>query len=142
MITFSDRTLEKCLYGNKVQMSVVITQRYGHKFPFPFPFQYDAVPIQSSVVLCSCSSPSMARNQADTSTPSVISTCGSRQGSNVESTAAESRCSSNSLQQHTGQQPPQPRKKRPDDFKFGKILGEGSFSTVNLPFMGTGRYLR
>ncbi|PKU35950.1 hypothetical protein llap_13745 [Limosa lapponica baueri] len=90
---------------------------------------YDAVPIQSSVVLCSCSSPSMVRNQADSSTPSVISTCGSRQGSNMEGTAAESRSSSNSLQQHTGQQPPQPRKKRPDDFKFGKILGEGSFST-------------
>ncbi|KAM9554718.1 3-phosphoinositide-dependent protein kinase 1 isoform 3-T3 [Guaruba guarouba] len=93
---------------------------------------YDAVPIQSSVVLCSCSSPSMVRNQADSSTPSVISTCGSRQGSNMEGTAAESRSSSNSLQQHTGQQPPQPRKKRPDDFKFGKILGEGSFSTVVL----------
>ena len=50
----------------------------------------------------------------------------------MESTAAESRSSSNSLPQHTGQQPPQPRKKRPDDFKFGKILGEGSFSTVVL----------
>lgn len=53
----------------------------------------------------------------------------------MESTAAESRSSSNSLQQHTGQQPPQPRKKRPDDFKFGKILGEGSFSTVTLIFI-------
>uniref|UniRef100_A0A8U7NDY4 3-phosphoinositide-dependent protein kinase 1 n=1 Tax=Corvus moneduloides TaxID=1196302 RepID=A0A8U7NDY4_CORMO len=84
------------------------------------------------VVLCSCSSPSMVRNQADSSTPSVISTCGSRQGSNMEGTAPESRSNSNSLQQHTGQQPPQPRKKRPDDFKFGKILGEGSFSTVVL----------
>uniref|UniRef100_A0A8C7HF97 3-phosphoinositide-dependent protein kinase 1 n=1 Tax=Oncorhynchus kisutch TaxID=8019 RepID=A0A8C7HF97_ONCKI len=29
-------------------------------------------------------------------------------------------------------QAPQPRKKRPEDFKFGKILGEGSFSTVVL----------
>uniref|UniRef100_A0A8C3VB32 3-phosphoinositide-dependent protein kinase 1 n=1 Tax=Catharus ustulatus TaxID=91951 RepID=A0A8C3VB32_CATUS len=93
---------------------------------------YDAVPIQSSVVLCSCSSPSMVRNQADSSTPSVISTCGNRQGSNMEGTAPESRSNSNSLQQHMGQQPPQPRKKRPDDFKFGKILGEGSFSTVVL----------
>lgn len=27
-------------------------------------------------------------------------------------------------------QAPQPRKKKPEDFKFGKILGEGSFSTV------------
>uniref|UniRef100_A0A8C8RUD3 3-phosphoinositide-dependent protein kinase 1 n=1 Tax=Pelusios castaneus TaxID=367368 RepID=A0A8C8RUD3_9SAUR len=69
---------------------------------------------------------------ADSSTPSVISNCGSRQGSNMEGTAAESRSSSNSLQQHSGQQPPQPRKKRPEDFKFGKILGEGSFSTVVL----------
>lgn len=27
-------------------------------------------------------------------------------------------------------QPAQPRKKKAEDFKFGKILGEGSFSTV------------
>uniref|UniRef100_A0A8C3T8H4 3-phosphoinositide-dependent protein kinase 1 n=1 Tax=Chelydra serpentina TaxID=8475 RepID=A0A8C3T8H4_CHESE len=84
----------------------------------------------SSVVICSCPSPSMVKNQTDSSTPSVITTCGSRQGSNMEGTAAESRSSSNSLQQHSGQQPPQPRKKRREDFKFGKILGEGSFSTV------------
>ncbi|XP_077683730.1 3-phosphoinositide-dependent protein kinase 1 isoform X1 [Eretmochelys imbricata] len=96
------------------------------------PHSYDAVPIQSSVVICSCPSPSMVRNQTDSSTPSVITTCGSRQGSNMEGTAAESRSSSNSLQQHSGQQPPQPRKKRREDFKFGKILGEGSFSTVVL----------
>ncbi|KAM7151540.1 3-phosphoinositide-dependent protein kinase 1 isoform 1-T1 [Macrochelys suwanniensis] len=74
----------------------------------------------------------MVKNQTDSSTPSVIATCGSRQGSNMEGTAAESRSSSNSLQQHSGQQPPQPRKKRREDFKFGKILGEGSFSTVVL----------
>ncbi|KAG6923929.1 3-phosphoinositide dependent protein kinase 1 [Chelydra serpentina] len=74
----------------------------------------------------------MVKNQTDSSTPSVITTCGSRQGSNMEGTAAESRSSSNSLQQHSGQQPPQPRKKRREDFKFGKILGEGSFSTVVL----------
>ncbi|XP_074821015.1 3-phosphoinositide-dependent protein kinase 1 isoform X8 [Natator depressus] len=97
-----------------------------------YSLQYDAVPIQSSVVICSCPSPSMVRNQTDSSTPSVITTCGSRQGSNMEGTAAESRSSSNSLQQHSGQQPPQPRKKRREDFKFGKILGEGSFSTVVL----------
>lgn len=30
---------------------------------------------------------------------------------------------------------PQPRKKKPDDFKFGKILGEGSFSTVCIPLL-------
>ncbi|XP_039349239.1 3-phosphoinositide-dependent protein kinase 1 isoform X5 [Mauremys reevesii] len=74
----------------------------------------------------------MVRNQTDSSTPSVITTCGSRKGSNMEGTAAESRSSSNSLQQHSGQQPPQPRKKRRENFKFGKILGEGSFSTVVL----------
>lgn len=27
---------------------------------------------------------------------------------------------------------PQPKKKKPEDFKFGKILGEGSFSTVRI----------
>ncbi|XP_042708927.1 putative 3-phosphoinositide-dependent protein kinase 2 isoform X3 [Chrysemys picta bellii] len=74
----------------------------------------------------------MVRNQTDSSTPSVITTCGSRKGSNMEGTAAESRSSSNSLQQHSGQQPPEPRKKRRENFKFGKILGEGSFSTVVL----------
>ncbi|XP_044835145.1 3-phosphoinositide-dependent protein kinase 1 isoform X3 [Mauremys mutica] len=74
----------------------------------------------------------MVRTQTDSSTPSVITTCGSRKGSNMEGTAAESRSSSNSLQQHSGQQPPQPRKKRRENFKFGKILGEGSFSTVVL----------
>ena len=49
----------------------------------------------------------------------------------MDSTAAESRPSANSLQ-HATQPPPQPRKKRPEDFKFGKILGEGSFSTVSI----------
>lgn len=29
-------------------------------------------------------------------------------------------------------QTPQPKKKKPEDFKFGKILGEGSFSTVRI----------
>ncbi|XP_061455149.1 3-phosphoinositide-dependent protein kinase 1 isoform X1 [Rhineura floridana] len=88
---------------------------------------YDAVPIQSSVVLCSCPSPSMVRSQADSSPPPVAAPCGSRQGVTMESTAAEPRASAKSLQQ-----PLQPRKKRPEDFKFGKILGEGSFSTVVL----------
>ncbi|XP_066496664.1 3-phosphoinositide-dependent protein kinase 1 [Tiliqua scincoides] len=85
---------------------------------------YDAVPLQSSVVICSCPSPSMVRNQADSSPPPGAATCGSRQGLNMESAAAEPRAGANSLQQ--------PRKKRPEDFKFGKILGEGSFSTVVL----------
>ncbi|XP_034987388.1 3-phosphoinositide-dependent protein kinase 1 [Zootoca vivipara] len=88
---------------------------------------YDAVPIQSSVVLCSCPSPSMVRNQADPSPSPVAAPCGSRQGLSMEGTTAEPRGSEKSLQQ-----PPQPRKKRPEDFNFVKILGEGSFSTVFL----------
>uniref|UniRef100_A0A8C5RWK2 3-phosphoinositide-dependent protein kinase 1 n=1 Tax=Laticauda laticaudata TaxID=8630 RepID=A0A8C5RWK2_LATLA len=62
-------------------------------------------------------SPSMVRNQVDSSLQPVAAACGSRQELNMENTL---------------QQPPQPRKKRPEDFKFGKILGEGSFSTVVL----------
>ncbi|CAK7304951.1 3-phosphoinositide-dependent protein kinase 1 isoform X3 [Vulpes vulpes] len=92
---------------------------------------YDTVPIQSSVVLCSCPSPSMVRTQTESGTAPGIPSGGSRQGPTMDSTAAESRPSTNSLQ-HTTQPPPQPRKKRPEDFKFGKILGEGSFSTVVL----------
>ncbi|GAB1300653.1 3-phosphoinositide-dependent protein kinase 1 [Apodemus speciosus] len=93
---------------------------------------YDAVPIQSSVVLCSCPSPSMVRSQTEPSSSPGIPSGGSRQGSTMDSTTAEARPSTNPLQQHPAQLPPQPRKKRPEDFKFGKILGEGSFSTVVL----------
>lgn len=93
--------------------------------------QYDTVPIQSSVVLCACPSPSMVRTQTESGTAPAIPSGGSRQGPTMDSTAAESRPSTNSLQ-HTTQPPPQPRKKRPEDFKFGKILGEGSFSTVSI----------
>ncbi|KAL8181211.1 UNVERIFIED_CONTAM: hypothetical protein K2H54_049709 [Gekko kuhli] len=90
---------------------------------------YDAAPIQSSVVLCSCPFPSMVRSQADSSSPPVVAvaTCGHRPGLNMESTAVEPRATRVSLQQ-----PSQPWKKRPEDFKFGKILGEGSFSTVPI----------
>lgn len=49
----------------------------------------------------------------------------------MDGTTAESRPSANNLQ-HAAQPLPQPRKKRPEDFKFGKILGEGSFSTVSM----------
>ncbi|XP_041061814.1 3-phosphoinositide-dependent protein kinase 1-like [Carcharodon carcharias] len=102
---------------------------------------YDAVPIQSSVVLCSCPSPSMVRNQSDSSTRPAIS------GITMDSSAGDTGPVVSSLPQHVGQrqQPTaqtqrqqvaghtqQPRKKRPEDFKFGKILGEGSFSTVVL----------
>ncbi|XP_076793344.1 3-phosphoinositide-dependent protein kinase 1 isoform X1 [Arvicanthis niloticus] len=93
---------------------------------------YDAVPIQSSVVLCSCPSPSMVRSQTEPSSSPGIPSGVSRQGSTMDGTTAEARPSTNPLQQHPAQLPPQPRKKRPEDFKFGKILGEGSFSTVVL----------
>nr|XP_040132852.1 3-phosphoinositide-dependent protein kinase 1 isoform X4 [Ictidomys tridecemlineatus] len=92
--------------------------------------KYDAVPIQSSVVLCACPSPSMVRTQTESGSAPGIPSSGGRQGPTMDSTTAESRPSTNPLQ-HTAQ-PPQPRKKRPEDFKFGKILGEGSFSTVVL----------
>lgn len=92
---------------------------------------YDAVPIQSSVVLCSCPSPSMVRTQTESSTAPGIPSGGSRQSPTMEGTTAEARPGANSLQ-HAAQPPPQPRKKRPEDFKFGKILGEGSFSTVSI----------
>ncbi|XP_072337306.1 3-phosphoinositide-dependent protein kinase 1-like isoform X1 [Scyliorhinus torazame] len=103
--------------------------------------EYDAVPIQSSVVLCSCPSPSMVRNQSDSSSRPAIS------GITMDSSAGDTGPVVSSLPQHVGQrqqptaqtqrQPSvghtqQPRKKRPEDFKFGKILGEGSFSTVVL----------
>uniref|UniRef100_A0A4X1VP61 3-phosphoinositide-dependent protein kinase 1 n=1 Tax=Sus scrofa TaxID=9823 RepID=A0A4X1VP61_PIG len=92
---------------------------------------YDAAPVQSSVVLCSCPSPSMVRTQTESSAAPGVPSGGSRQGPTMDSTAAEARPNTRSLQ-HAAQPPPQPRKKRPEDFKFGKILGEGSFSTVVL----------
>ncbi|XP_078273909.1 3-phosphoinositide-dependent protein kinase 1-like isoform X1 [Rhinoraja longicauda] len=101
---------------------------------------YD-VPIQSSVVLCSCPSPSMVRNQPDSSVRPSVS------GATMDSSAGDTGPVVGSLPGHAGQrqqpvvptqrQPApghtqQPRKKRPEDFKFGKILGEGAFSTVVL----------
>ncbi|XP_026056457.1 3-phosphoinositide-dependent protein kinase 1-like [Carassius auratus] len=68
---------------------------------------YDVAPLRSSVLI-SC--PSMVRGQQDT--PRL-------HGSSMEGQAPPP-------------QPTQPRKKRPEDFRFGKILGEGSFSTVVL----------
>nr|XP_033770218.1 3-phosphoinositide-dependent protein kinase 1 [Geotrypetes seraphini]XP_033770219.1 3-phosphoinositide-dependent protein kinase 1 [Geotrypetes seraphini]XP_033770221.1 3-phosphoinositide-dependent protein kinase 1 [Geotrypetes seraphini] len=81
----------------------------------------------------------MVKNRTDSNTPPVPSASGSRQGTTMDGTATEPRSSSNSLP-HPAQQPPQPRKKRPEDFKLGKILGEGSFSTVVLAKeLATGR---
>lgn len=94
--------------------------------------QYDAVPIQSSVVLCSCPSPSMVRSQTESSSAPGMPSGVTRQGPTMDGTTAEARPNTNPLQQHPAQLPPQPRKKRPEDFKFGKILGEGSFSTVSM----------
>lgn len=110
-----------CLTGNG---------RSRESYLSPLAHQYDAVPIQSSVVLCSCPSPSMVRPQTESSAAPGVPSGGSRQGPTMDSTATEPRPSATSLQ-HTTQPPPQPRKKRPEDFKFGKILGEGSFSTVS-----------
>lgn len=69
-------------------------------------FQYDVAPLHSSVVHCPC--PSMVRGQQDK--PRLP-------GNSMEGPVAPP-------------QPAQPRKKKAEDFKFGKILGEGSFSTV------------
>lgn len=99
--------------------------------------QYDVVPIQPSVVICSCSHPSMVRNHPDSCSPLAIpgassSHCPGMEGSVSEARAGGASSSGQDSDRHT--QPPveapQPRKKKPDDFKFGKILGEGSFSTV------------
>uniref|UniRef100_A0A8C2BI17 3-phosphoinositide-dependent protein kinase 1 n=1 Tax=Cyprinus carpio TaxID=7962 RepID=A0A8C2BI17_CYPCA len=68
---------------------------------------YDVASLHSSVLI-SC--PSMVRGQQDT--PRL-------HGNSMEGQAPPP-------------QPTQPRKKRPEDFRFGKILGEGSFSTVVL----------
>lgn len=72
----------------------------------------------------------MVRTQTESGSAPGVPSSGSRQGPTMDGTTAESRPSTNPLQ-HTAQ-PPQPRKKRPEDFKFGKILGEGSFSTVSM----------
>lgn len=99
--------------------------------------QYDVVPIQPSVVICSCSHPSMVRNHPDSCSPLAIpgassSHCPGMEGSVSEARTGGASSSGQDSDRHT--QPPveapQPRKKKPDDFKFGKILGEGSFSTV------------
>ncbi|EGW09760.1 3-phosphoinositide-dependent protein kinase 1 [Cricetulus griseus] len=74
----------------------------------------------------------MVRSQTESSSAPGIPSGVSRQGPTMDGTTAEARPSTNPLQQHPAQLPPQPRKKRPEDFKFGKILGEGSFSTVVL----------
>lgn len=89
------------------------------------------MPIQPSVVLCSCSRPSMVRNHPDSCSPLAIPGASSCHCPSMEGPSSEARvdgASGSETQQAA--QAPQPRKKKPEDFKFGKILGEGSFSTV------------
>ena len=45
---------------------------------------------------------------------------------------AASGSSSSNPQSPTSSTTPAVKKKKPEDFKFGKVLGEGSFSTVSL----------
>jgi len=104
---------------------------------FPLLLQYDVVPIQPSVVICSRSHPSMVRNQPDSCSPLAIpgassSHCPGMEGSASEARAVGASASSQSadLRTQPAAQASQPRKKKPEDFRFGKILGEGSFSTV------------
>ncbi|CAB1337884.1 unnamed protein product [Coregonus sp. 'balchen'] len=95
--------------------------------------KYDVVPIQSSVVICSCPHPSMVRNQPDSCSPLAIPGASSSHYPSMEGPTSESRATGKPASlgaELRAQQAPQPRKKRPEDFKFGKILGEGSFSTV------------
>uniref|UniRef100_A0A7N8Y4S0 3-phosphoinositide-dependent protein kinase 1 n=1 Tax=Mastacembelus armatus TaxID=205130 RepID=A0A7N8Y4S0_9TELE len=102
-------------------------------------FQYDVVPIQPNLVICSCSHPSMVRNHPDSCSPLAIpgassSHCPSMEGAASEACAVGASANSqvSDLRTQPAVQAPQPRKKKPEDFKFGKILGEGSFSTVVL----------
>ena len=102
---------------------------------YPLLFQYDVVPIQPSVVICSCSHPSMVRNHPDSCSPLAIpgassSHCPSMEGSEARGVGASASSQGSDLRAQPAVQAPQPRKKKPEDFRFGKILGEGSFSTV------------
>uniref|UniRef100_A0A673XR61 3-phosphoinositide-dependent protein kinase 1 n=1 Tax=Salmo trutta TaxID=8032 RepID=A0A673XR61_SALTR len=87
------------------------------------------------VVICSCPHPSMVRNQPDSCSPLAIPGASSSHSTSMEGPTSESRAPGKPASlgaELRAQQAPQPRKKRPEDFKFGKILGEGSFSTVVL----------
>ncbi|XP_043957611.1 3-phosphoinositide-dependent protein kinase 1-like isoform X3 [Gambusia affinis] len=100
---------------------------------------YDVVPIQPNVAICSCSHPSMARNHPDSCSPLAIPSTSSSHCPNMEGSppqpcavGAPSGPQSADARAQPAAQTLQPRKKKPEDFKFGKILGEGSFSTVVL----------
>jgi len=96
---------------------------------FSLLFQYDVVPIQTSAVICPCPHPSMVRNQPDSCSPLAIPGASSGHCPGMEGPGKPATQGSE-LRTQTAMQASQPRKKRPEDFKFGKILGEGSFSTV------------
>ncbi|KPP60352.1 3-phosphoinositide-dependent protein kinase 1-like [Scleropages formosus] len=79
----------------------------------------------------------MVRNHPDSSSPLAVPGASSSHCPSMEGPAAESRASSKPSDRggESRPHPPQslqPRKKKPEDFRFGKILGEGSFSTVVL----------
>lgn len=63
----------------------------------------------------------------------AIPSTGLRLDLSMEASTAEARASLGRADSGAERRPTviQPRKKRPEDFKFGKILGEGSFSTVS-----------
>lgn len=81
----------------------------------------------------------MVRNHPDSCSPLAIPGASSSHCPSMEGSASEARAvgasSSSQDSSHRTQpavQASQPRKKKPDDFRFGKILGEGSFSTVRI----------
>uniref|UniRef100_A0A4W5QGN5 3-phosphoinositide-dependent protein kinase 1 n=1 Tax=Hucho hucho TaxID=62062 RepID=A0A4W5QGN5_9TELE len=75
----------------------------------------------------------MVRNQPDSCSPLGIPGASSSHCPSMDGPTSESRAPGKPTSQGSElRQAPQPRKKRPEDFKFGKILGEGSFSTVVL----------
>ncbi|XP_048846947.1 3-phosphoinositide-dependent protein kinase 1-like isoform X1 [Brienomyrus brachyistius] len=89
----------------------------------------DVIPIQSSVVLLSCPASPMVRGP-----PEAVPSTGLCLDLSMEASAKEARAPLGRADCGAERRPTamQPRKKRPEDFRFGKILGEGSFSTVVL----------
>lgn len=76
----------------------------------------------------------MVRNHPDSCSPLAIPGASSCRCPSMEGPSSEARvdgASGSETQQAA--RAPQPKKKKPEDFKFGKILGEGSFSTVRIP---------
>uniref|UniRef100_A0A8C9WMB7 3-phosphoinositide-dependent protein kinase 1 n=1 Tax=Scleropages formosus TaxID=113540 RepID=A0A8C9WMB7_SCLFO len=79
----------------------------------------------------------LAGRELSLDSPLAVPGASSSHCPSMEGPAAESRASSKPSDRggESRPHPPQslqPRKKKPEDFRFGKILGEGSFSTVVL----------